>query len=793
MKQFAHLAMLSLVMGGLASSPTPVCAQTVSSSQVYDIAPSSLASALEDFADQSGSQIVFESRLVAGRRSAGARGAMSDTEALARIIGDAPIAVERIAHDIVVLRQAPQHTRAATPTRPQTWAPDRDEVIITARRRAELRQSHPGSVFAFDEAELQSRRVDGVEDVVARVPNAFFEERPGGDMNVFMRGAGTATNGSGTRTDAAIGLYYDGAYSYLQGSRIPLFFYDMERVEALQGPQGALYGRNAVGGAIIAQTARPRPDFGARLRLESGDYDSRLFEGVLNLPLDENTWLRLSGLASERDSFYRNALSGRTEHGDQTTAWRMRMRLAPSNNVELLIGYEQMVEDKGPQILVPARFGEGHVSVSDTNSGTDRETERWNIAARWRGWRGVELRSVTGHLRVHSEQSSDFNNLSFRASTNEFFVGQQRFTLNGLQFSQDLVIASVGPDPLQWLAGVSYFQDRKKNSSDILSGFPSDMLVRSMRNGQSGINMLTAFGEVSYDFGRGLNVTGSLRYSYEERTGRASDAAIVSSVTGLVVPTPFFEFAVDYDNLSPGLSLRYDLTADISAYAKVSTGYQSGGINPRASTMARSAFGPSTAVSYEAGLRSAWLDGALLANVTTFRMLQEDYQYQLANPPFDEFTNAGEAQTDGVEAELIVRPNRWVHVLLSLGYLDARVTHAPNAIGGAIEGRRLQGMPRMTGATAVDLRAPVERIGGEAFLNLNYTLLRDRYLSGASRSLDDVDVADIRVGLDWPGGLSIYAYGENVFDDVHVITQALAGSSILSPPRRVGLGIVWRR
>ena len=150
----------------------------------------------------------------------------------------------------------------------------KDELIVTARRRPELLQDYAGAANVFDDAALENARVIGLGDIVNRISNAYFEERPGSQINITIRGAGTFTNGSATRTDSAIGIYYDGIYSYIQGSRIPLLYYDLDRIEVFKGPQGGLYGRNAVGGAVIAHTATPKDEFSASANLEYGNYEN---------------------------------------------------------------------------------------------------------------------------------------------------------------------------------------------------------------------------------------------------------------------------------------------------------------------------------------------------------------------------------------------------------------------------------------------------------------------------------------------------------------------------------------
>src|SRR5262245_43272057 len=169
-----------------------------------------------------------------------------------------------------------------------------EEVVVRARRRDEALQDYAGAATVFDTADVEAIRLDGLEDVIQRIPNAHFEQRSGNAMNLWIRGAGTSTSGSATNLDTGVGLYQVDIYNYIQGSRTPWVLYDMESIQVYRGPQGSLYGRNAVGGAVAAFTARPTHELGGYLNGEFGDFNSRTIEGRVNVPLNEAFALRIS-------------------------------------------------------------------------------------------------------------------------------------------------------------------------------------------------------------------------------------------------------------------------------------------------------------------------------------------------------------------------------------------------------------------------------------------------------------------------------------------------------------------
>jgi iron complex outermembrane receptor protein len=181
-------------------------------------------------------------------------------------------------------------------------------------------------------------------------------------------------------------------------------------------------------------------------------------------------------------------------------------------------------------------------------------------------------------------------------------------------------------------------------------------------------------------------------------------------------------------------------------------------------------------------------DKRVTFNVSAFRMFQDDYQYQRQDPPFNDFVNLGEARTDGVEVELALRLTDWLTLPFTYGYLDARLTKLTNPRAGTVQGQPLFGIPKNTATAGIDIDLPIPSWGTDTsfFLRGDYLMTRNRYLTGAV-PLDDYEVIDFKTGMRFAKRYEIYAFGENVTDEVHVITPA-AGGRIFSPPGLFGAG-----
>lgn len=663
-----------------------------------------------------------------------------------------------------------------------------EEIVVTARRRSEALQDYAGTASVFNEELLEEIRIDGLEDIVQRISNAHFEERSGNAMNIWIRGAGTSTSGSATNLDTGVALYYDGVYSYIQGSRVPLVFYDMESIEVFKGPQGSLYGRNAVGGAVAATTARPHYDFEAFGRIEAGDYDMRTAEGRLNVPLSDSVALRVSGYYDYRDSYYENVDPDIDEPDSDRIGGRLRLRVRPNDALDILFGYERLEEDTEAQTLVPFEFydaGDEHLIQDTTPTTVERSTDRVIAQVSYTPWDDVELRSLSGYIGTDGFTGLSLSNLPLLNPAITVF--QQGTDSDRYSWSQEFILSSTAGSEFEWLAGLGYYRDRAENDSfaningNMITGITSELTTE----------MYAVFGDLKYFLTDNLALGASVRYAFEERDGRSSSALLQDPETGENIARPDFPYHVDYDRISPGVTLSYYLDDDVMVYAKVATAYQAGGINTRFTSPENAVFGASPAVSYEGGLRATWLDARVTTNLTVFRLIQDDYQFRQNLPPANPFQNIGEATTDGVEVEVLLRPTDWLSLPLHFGYLDGRITDGDDAFsvdGDGITGDRLRSIPRRTYGMGADARVPM---GGDAYgyLRADLVMAEDRYEPFFSVATpEDYEVFNMKLGVEYGEHLDIYLFGENLTDERYVIAEALGAVSI-SPPRTVGIGV----
>jgi iron complex outermembrane receptor protein len=207
-----------------------------------------------------------------------------------------------------------------------------EEVVVSARKREESVQTVPISIAAYTESTLTSRGVTGIDRIADFTPNLVYQNNPGfsgagNSASIFIRGIGQSDFlGS---IEPGVGLYVDGVYIARSIGAV-LDFMDVDHVEVLRGPQGTLFGRNTIGGAVSVVSRKPAPEFAARTSLTYGDDNRVDLKGMVNIPVSDQFFMRMSGLRETRDGFVTNTLDGDDYGNKNTLAGQVQLRWRPS-------------------------------------------------------------------------------------------------------------------------------------------------------------------------------------------------------------------------------------------------------------------------------------------------------------------------------------------------------------------------------------------------------------------------------------------------------------------------------
>ena len=574
-----------------------------------------------------------------------------------------------------------------------------EEIIVTARRTAESLQDVPASVSAFSEAALERLNATDSTGLQGAVPNLNIVQGRGSSnaTNIYIRGVGQP---DALQTfDPAVGFYVDDVYySRIRGTQMEMF--DIERVEVLRGPQGTLYGRNTVGGAVKIVTRRPGDETRALAQFTVGDYGQMEGRLVGSTPLSENFSIGGALFGAVRDGYVTNPTTGE-EYNDRNSfgarvqaAWDVTPTFSvdisadtASESTALTMGQAQtsLTNLLGvvirpipsePEYNFEAEATPGLPNSSELDHSGVSLRASWQITPEW------ALRSITAFRDLDYDDYIDIDATDLEIG--DVFVGVRQN-----QLSQEFQ-AIYESDRLTFIGGLFYLAEDVGSHQEayaddlvngvVLFGTPLTSFTRTIDDNLQ-TRSFAAFANATFAVTDRLNISGGVRYTEEEKeyirtTSTFYNAPAFNATFG-------FEIEESWDDVSPMLSADYELTDNMMIYVRGSRGFQSGGFNGRANNPGEQApYDPQVATSYEAGLRSDWMEGRLRANVTVFHNTFEDFQARVSGTVIDPGTglpspeltviNAGELEMNGAELELNFNPFQALSLDAQVGYLDAQ-------------------------------------------------------------------------------------------------------------------------
>jgi iron complex outermembrane receptor protein len=581
-----------------------------------------------------------------------------------------------------------------------------DVVTITATRSgATDLQVTPIAVTSISGEDLETRNIDNLQDVANYVPSLSIGARAGfgsGFGNVSLRGMGVDAQGS----SQAVGTYIDDVfYSSDYGNILGLM--DVERVEVLRGPQGTLFGRNTIAGAIQYVTRAPDDKFGGYLTATSGNLDRQNLAAALNIPLGDNLAVRLSGQYNDIDGYVYDELNGVNRGGVKSTPLRLRVRWTPSDSLTIDLKAETAKTDtNGRPALIPlvnptalfpvlaSAFGAPGVlssgNISSNFKPGDYSTQGYNdpdySKSKTTVYQGtvayelsdsMTLKSITSQMKTDAFITVDFDSTPLDILAVYVDDSTKAFT------QEFQLLGKAADDRLKYTLGAFYYDsDRSQTQPNAVGPTPFDL---SVGTSVYGVKSYSMYGQASFDLTDQLTLAAGVRYTNEKTssTVEGANTGFIPGPTpgvpgpGSFVPLTFPTTSFTFNDWSPYFGVNYTLTDDVFLFAKASKGFRAGGFTSnKALPGGGRAFDPETAWTYEVGARIETLDGRLRFNPTAFRTDWSDIQ-ALEAPPGATFvltSNAGDAQIQGLELESEFAATDNLIFSASFSYLDAKYT-----------------------------------------------------------------------------------------------------------------------
>lgn len=599
-----------------------------------------------------------------------------------------------------------------------------EEIVISARKRDENLQDTPVSVSAIGETKLARLQAQEIGDIQNSVPGLTLHVGDASNAVVYVRGVGQID--SLAFADPGVGIYLDDVYlGRAQGSFLDV--YDVARIEVLRGPQGTLYGRNTIGGAVKFVSKEPDDELGGQVEVAAGNYEQKRVKARANVPLGDTVFMKAAIAYVGRDGYAENSVTGSDDGDKESLSWRLGLKADLSDTLSLSLNADQS-EDDADTSRTPNRETSvfGLASESDEPFEVDADFNDVN-RLKTMGFSGtltydvseaLSIKSISAYREMSYETHLDLDATSLPLFG--VFVDQDQD-----QFSQEVQFTYVGENGVDFVGGLYYLREHDITMSGIFG--PAIAFVSNSINDQRN-RSYAAYGQTDFPLGDKLTLTAGLRYTHEKKSfDRIQE--FFGAETPLVPPigegVRVTDVSVEetWNNLSPKIGLSYQVDEAHMIYASASKGFKSGGFDGRSNSASEAVpYEPETMWAFEMGSKNSLAGGRASLNIAAY---YNDYSnLQLSSFVADDagafsalFTNAGEATIKGIELEFAARPVEPLNISAAVSYMDADYGEYVGPDGADISDERaLVNAPEWTLFLAVDY--DIELASG-AFITLH--------------------------------------------------------------------------
>jgi iron complex outermembrane recepter protein len=555
-----------------------------------------------------------------------------------------------------------------------------EEIVVTAQKREESLQEAPLSISVLSGDELADRGIGNLKDLVTgAIPSVRFAPFYGraSAPALSMRGiqSGDVTQIS---RDPSFGIYVDGVYlGRVQGLGTEML--DVERMEVLRGPQGTLFGRNAVGGALNIVSKRPSGEFGIKQKVGVQNFDGRMISTNLDLPKMGDVSIKLDGLLSERDGWVDNPLPGEWDyHQYRKNGFRIGALWEPTDRFDAYYSYDNSRDrnTSGYPVLGSQLPGAAPlaplVQLQDSRQTRARmgapldpsegEAEGHGLTLSYALTESIDLRSITAYRKLSQTQRDQWAGSSRRFVANGLIGRYSLAEVHQDQWSQEFQILG-STERLKYVAGLFFFTEdaddaavapftlryNATGTAVTLAAPVSFDNLGSQPGGRSSINEATskaAFSQVTWTpdvLDDRLDVTLGLRYTDDTKKGRLLTPASIG-------------YRYGSDRIDPAATVAYNWTDTVNTYLRWGTAYRAGGANSRSATFRT--FGEEEVETWEVGLKSELWDRRARLNIAAFHTDYTDLQFTFQNPENPSATETVNTNDDvtikGLEVDLTV-------------------------------------------------------------------------------------------------------------------------------------------
>ncbi len=675
-----------------------------------------------------------------------------------------------------------------------------ERIVVTARKTLESLQSVPVSVTSVGAEQLAQNGISVMTEVQQFSPNTTLQSSRGTNstLTAFIRGVGQDDPLWGY--EPGVGIYVDDVYiARPQGAVLDIL--DVERIEVLRGPQGSLYGKNTIGGAIKYVTKKMSGDTEFDIQATFGNYARQDYKVAGKIPIvDDKLYVGFALANLTRDGFGEFLQSDLPNqdlenYNKDVFAGRFTLEYTPNDDLFVRFNYDKTIDDsnsKGGYRLLPSIVTDAPVPDSVYDSYTSMPT--WNSVES----EGMSLtleyyindiwsvKSVTASRENYSKTNIDFDNTAERIFDVPAIYDDEQFTQE-FQLNYD-------SDNLTFVSGLYYFDGESCGHFDaILEHFGQSLSLPSLVREISGCNnseSYAVYAQGSYNFTDKLSVTVGARYTQEEKVAIVNNGLIFETTypeSGWVpgyergdisVPT-VLDDSEDWSRFTPRVGAEYQYSEDMMFFASYSQGFKSGTFNPRASGP-EPAVDPEVVDSFEVGVKSEWNDNLRL-NATFFYLDHQDRQFVTVLPTEDgselsqRLGNIGQSTASGFELEVQYAATDSLNFFATLGLIDASFEEVTSfdSDGNSIDISDTFTITNTPDTTAnVGFSYDIETSVGGFVVNGNYYYRSDYDLAPTNNLLSQEGYGLLNFGVNWysnDGDWTASLHWKNITDEEYLV------------------------
>jgi iron complex outermembrane recepter protein len=731
---------------------------------------------------------------------------------------------------------APVATGAADPADPSASddASLVGQIFVTARRREESAQEVPIALTVTSAETLTQTGVNSIVALTQLVPTLQVLSPNPRNTALTIRGLGASYGLANDGLEQGVGIYVDQVYNSRPGAAT-LDFIDIRQIEVLRGPQGTLFGKNTTAGALNITTRDATQELEADLEASYGSLNFRQFKATVAGPLiNDKLAARLSFVGTWRDGDLYNPKSNSYQNARASTGYRGQLKFTPNDKLTVRLYGDYAVQQPecctqvyvtvgttlkpaaqqyaalaaGKNYTVASKNPYDRISDIDDPIQADQWVNGLSAVADY-DFGPVTLTSVTAHREWDWEPRNDRDYTALDVTRRSNNPSHQK------QFSQEFRLSNNGGGPIDWTAGLYYFDQNVTTHGVTEYGsdasywlLPATNTPASLLEGYTVFNDSTidttsyaAFGQLTWKVNDRLSVTPGVRYTQEKKDGTyvqtttggsvTTDTTLLNRRLGIARPQTF-SAKTDDGAWSGQIAVVYKLTNAVNAYATVSSGNKSGGINMTAlpltsagtPSLAAAVIRPEKVTTVDVGLKTQWFENLVTANVAAFATDVKDFQANVVDSGPGALrgylANVEKVEVRGVELDASTRSIGGFKFYGNLAYTDGKYASFKNGpcplekIGTStaacdLSGKELPGLSKWAGSAGAEYRTKTSlgRLTGEAYAGVDASF-RSAYYADSSDSqytrIKAYEIVNLRAGFQSETGWEAFVSVRNAFD-----------------------------